>query len=98
MSEDDFTTQYGVTLRRVDGDEWYNYEVVSRKSGETVARARWLTLQPSGAPLAFGDAPAEVEIGSDTEIRVSVTSNSFGDDDARVAEAAGARIYLGDAA
>jgi hypothetical protein len=93
MTDGDFTTQRGVTLRRIDSDVPYNYEVVSRESGETVGRVGWLSLQPSGAPLAFGDAPAEVQIGGDKKKRVSFTRSDTTDG---VIEAAGAQIYLGD--
>lgn len=90
---DAYTTARGVTIRR-NQYEAFNYEVIARESGEVIARVGWLTLQPSGVPLAVGDAPAEVQLGGNESKRFE-WANAHGADGATLV-ATGARVYLGD--
>jgi len=90
---DPYTTDRGITVRR-GGDSAYNYEILARDTGEVVARVSWVTLHPSGTPIALGDAPAELELGSNTTKRIEWAGVYSTSPPSVVAS--GARVFLGD--
>jgi len=88
-----FTTDGGLTIRRLDHGG-YQYEILAWPSGRLLGRVGWISLRPSGVPLAFGDAPAELQLGGDATKRIE-WADAHGTDET-VVVATGARLYLGD--
>lgn len=66
-----------------------NY-VLQNGLGRVIARVEWLSLQPSGTPVALGGS---AEFGGDSKKTVKY-ANSVGTDDDGVVKAAGARIHI----
>lgn len=62
----DFTGYYGLVIDRVPDESPTrgNYKITDRKTGEQIFTCGWLSVE-SGQPLAFGDAPASLELGGE---------------------------------
>ena len=73
----DFTGHYGLVIDRIaeQSPTRGNYKITDRKTGEEVFTCGWLSVG-TGQPLAFGDAPASLELGG----KVVAEPRGSGDD------------------
>lgn len=95
MSEyESYITDRTVVIKHVDDPDEPSYLIRAPQDGGDIARVEWLSLQPSGTPLAFGDGQTVLSLGGNSKKRIEWSSG--GPHDGNVLYAAGARIYLGD--
>lgn len=85
-------TDRRVTITRLSGEASGNYRIEYSGKLET-AVVGWLSFQPSGIPLAFGDAPAALELGGTGLKTVKFAGDPEYTDDGEI-RAVGARIEL----
>jgi len=82
----EYTMQFGVVVHRLHNKDNHNYEVVDRKTDNTLFYCNWLSLGTGGQPLAFGDNPADMELGGSIDVEPR--------GDIEEQHAPGVRLYL----